>query len=72
MASKRYAGRVARKVSRKAFRGALKMPKLKLAKIYATKCGQTAYRAAKTLGGKAKLWGKRRRRRGRRYKRSRW
>jgi len=59
MASKRYAGRVARKVSRRAYRGALRMSKRKLARVYATKCGQVAYRATKRLGRKAKLWGRR-------------
>lgn len=44
---KRFAGKVAKKVARKAFRGAIRMPKRKLAKVYATKCGQSAWRAAK-------------------------
>ena len=43
----RKAGLVAKKVARKAFRGALRMPKRKLAKVYATKCGQTTWRAVK-------------------------
>lgn len=43
----RKAGKVARKVARKAYRGALRMPKRKLAKVYATKCGQSAWRAVK-------------------------
>lgn len=47
MASKRKAGRVAKKVARRAYRGGLRMPKKKLAKVYATKCGQSAYRAVK-------------------------
>lgn len=51
------AGRVARKVARKSYRAAKRMPKRKLAKLYATKCGQSAWRAAKK--GK----GRRRRRR---------
>lgn len=60
MASARYAGKVAKKVARKSYRGAMRMPKRKLAKMYATKCGQTAFRAAKKLGGKAKRYGKKR------------
>lgn len=71
MARKRYAGKVARRVARKSFRGAMRMPKIKLAKVYATKCGQVAYRAAKTLGSKARLWGKKRRY-GKRYGKRRW
>lgn len=46
-APKRKAGAVAKKIARKAYRGALKMNKRKLAKIYATKCGQVAFRVAK-------------------------
>jgi len=41
------AGRIAARVSRKSYKGALRMPKRKLAKMYATKCGQSAFRAAK-------------------------
>lgn len=62
MASKRYAGKVAKKVARKAYRGGIRMPKKKLAKVYATKCGQVAFRAVKKLGRKAKKYGKKRRR----------
>lgn len=47
MASKRRAGKIAKRVARKAYKGALRMPKRKLAKVYATKCGQSAFRAAK-------------------------
>lgn len=63
MANKRHAGKVAKKVARKSFRGAMRMPKRKLAKAYATKCGQTAFRAVKKLGNRAKRYGRKRRRR---------
>lgn len=59
-ATKRYAGRVAKRVARKAFKGALRMPKVKLAKVYATKCGQTTFRAVKKLSKRAKRYGKKR------------
>lgn len=60
----RIAGKVAKKVARRAFRGAMKMPKRKLAKVYATKCGQVANRAVKVLGPrKARKYGKKRFRR---------
>lgn len=45
--SKSKAGRVAKRVARKAYRGARRMSKRKLAKMYATKCGQSAYRAVR-------------------------
>lgn len=45
--NKGRAGRIAKKVARKAYRGARRMSKRKLAKMYATKCGQVAFRSAK-------------------------
>lgn len=63
MASRRRAKAIARKVSRKAYRGARRMSKGKLARVYATKCGQVAYRSA------LRLKSRRRRRRVRRFRR---
>ena len=42
----RRAGRIAQRVARKTFRAGIRMPKRKLAKMYATKSGQTAFRSA--------------------------
>lgn len=56
MASKRRAGRIARKVARKAYRGARRMSKRKLAKVYATKCGQVAFRAARKRRGRKRRY----------------
>lgn len=42
-----YAGSIARRVARKSYRGAMRMPKRRLAKTYATKTGQVAWRSAK-------------------------
>lgn len=47
MGSRKKAGRVARAVSRKSYRTAMRMSKRKLAKAYATKNGQTAYTAVR-------------------------
>lgn len=64
--SKRVAGRVARKVARRAYRRGRRMSKRRLAKTYANKCGQVAFRAVRKLGSKkAKRYG-RKHRRGRR------
>jgi len=46
MARKRYAGRIARRVARRSYRGARRMSKRKLAKVYANKMGQVAFRSA--------------------------
>lgn len=60
MSRKSKAGRVARKVARKSYKGAIRMPKRKLARVYATKCGQSAWRAVKKLGSRrAKRYGRR-------------
>ena len=55
----RRAGRIAKRVARKSFRAAVRIPKRKLAKMYATKCGQSAWRATK----KKRFGGRRFRRR---------
>lgn len=56
------AGRAAKRVARKAYRGAMRMPKRKLARVYATKCGQVAWRAVKKLGSRrARKYGRKRR-----------
>lgn len=58
----RSAGRAAKNVARKSFRAAMRMPKRKLARVYATKCGQVAWRATKKLGPrKARRYGRKRR-----------
>ena len=50
MANRRKAGKKAAKVARKSYRGALRMPKKKLAKVYATKMGQITYVAVRKSG----------------------
>lgn len=62
MAKRRLAGKIAKVKARRAYRTALRMPKKKLAKVYATKVGQTTYTVVK----KRKSYGKRTRRMGRR------
>lgn len=54
------AGRAARIVARKAFRGAMRMSKRRLARAYATKCGQVSWRATRVLGRRAARYGNRR------------
>jgi len=57
------AGKVAARVSTKAFKGAMKMSKIHLAKVYAQKCGQAAFRAAKNRKyGKKKRFSRMKRR----------
>ena len=66
----RFAGRVARRVARRSYRGAIRMPKRRLARVYATKTGQVAYRAVRTLGARrARRYGKSPRYSRRRYSR---
>lgn len=43
MARRKLAGKKAARVAKKSYRTALRMPKKKLAKIYATKMGQTTF-----------------------------
>lgn len=41
---KRFAGRAAHKVARKVYRKALRLPKKRLAKLYAAKCGKSRFK----------------------------
>ena len=48
MANRRYAGRIAGRKARASYRGGMRMSKRRLAKTYATKVGQTTYRAIRS------------------------
>lgn len=50
MGRKRKAGRVARRVARKVYKKALRMPKRKLAKLYAAKCGKSKFKRVRYAG----------------------
>lgn len=44
MGRKRKAGRIARKTARRVYRKAVRMPKRRLAKLYAAKCGKAKWK----------------------------
>jgi hypothetical protein len=51
---KKRAGKVAHRTAKKVFRKAVRMPKRKLAKLYAAKCGKSRFKRVARRGGRRK------------------